>query len=114
MTNASSNYPCLEVLEAVCVMLDVKPVRVPDPAGSGKRLKDFWTPSQKLLGDLKFLPMLMEYDKDNIPEKTVNVVREKYYNHPDFDPKKIRSISAACEGLCRWVRAMVVYDQVTS
>ncbi|XP_047736647.1 dynein axonemal heavy chain 3-like [Hyalella azteca] len=100
------------VLEAVCVMLDVKPVRVPDPAGSGKRLKDFWTPSQKLLGDLKFLPMLMEYDKDNIPEKTVNVVREKYYNHPDFDPKKIRSISAACEGLCRWVRAMVVYDQV--
>ncbi|KAF2359916.1 Dynein heavy chain AAA module D4 [Trinorchestia longiramus] len=100
------------VLEAVCVMLNVKPERVPDPDGSGKRLMDYWTPSQKLLGDLKFLPMLMEYDKDNIPEKIVGVVREKYYSHPDFDPKKIRSTSAACEGLCRWVRAMVVYDQV--
>ncbi|RXG59107.1 hypothetical protein Avbf_01108 [Armadillidium vulgare] len=39
-------------------------------------------------------------------------IDNRYYSHPDFDPKKIRNTSTACEGLCRWVRAMVVYDQV--
>ena len=32
--------------------------------------------------------------------------------HPDFDPNNIRSVSSACEGLCRWVRAMEVYERV--
>jgi len=31
--------------------------------------------------------------------------------NPDFDPDKVRNASTACEGLCRWVRAMDVYDR---
>jgi len=27
-------------------------------------------------------------------------------------PEKIKSVSTACEGICRWVRAMEVYDRV--
>ncbi|XP_050716714.1 dynein axonemal heavy chain 3-like isoform X3 [Eriocheir sinensis] len=100
------------VMEAVCVMLDLKPERKPDASGSGKMVEDFWTPSQKLLGDMKFLQNLLQYDKENIPTKIISHVRTKFYSHPDFDPKKIRMVSMACEGLCRWVRAMVVYDQV--
>ncbi|XP_063858635.1 dynein axonemal heavy chain 3-like isoform X1 [Scylla paramamosain] len=100
------------VMEAVCVMLDIKPERKPDPSGSGKMMEDFWAPSQKLLGDMKFLQNLLHYDKENIPTKIISHVRNKFYFHPDFDPKKIRMVSMACEGLCRWVRAMVVYDQV--
>ncbi|XP_063587791.1 dynein axonemal heavy chain 3-like [Penaeus indicus] len=100
------------VMEAVCVMLEVKPERKPDATGSGKMAEDFWAPSQKLLGDMKFLQNLLQYDKENIPTKIISVVRTKFYSHPDFDPKKIRMVSMACEGLCRWVRAMVVYDQV--
>lgn len=30
----------------------------------------------------------------------------------DFDPNNIKQVSAACEGLCKWVRAMEVYDRV--
>lgn len=30
----------------------------------------------------------------------------------EFDPDRIRSVSTACEGLCKWVRAMEVYDRV--
>lgn len=30
----------------------------------------------------------------------------------DFDPNNIKNVSAACEGLCKWVRAMEVYDRV--
>ncbi|KAG7160773.1 Dynein heavy chain 3, axonemal-like 26, partial [Homarus americanus] len=100
------------VMEAVCVMLDLKPERKPDPNGSGKMIEDYWAPSQKLLGDMKFLQNLLHYDKENIPTKIITHVRNKFYSHPDFDPKKIRMVSMACEGLCRWVRAMVVYDQV--
>lgn len=30
----------------------------------------------------------------------------------EFDPERIKSVSTACEGLCKWVRAMEVYDRV--
>ncbi|XP_037073999.1 dynein heavy chain 3, axonemal-like [Pollicipes pollicipes] len=36
----------------------------------------------------------------------------EYTCNPDFDPTVIRNVSTACEGLCRWVRAMEVYDRV--
>ena len=67
----------MQVMEAVCVMLDVKPERKPDTGGSGKMVEDFWGPSQKLLGDFRLLPNLLLYDKDNIPPRIINVVREK-------------------------------------
>ncbi len=54
------------VMSAVCVMRDIKPDRIPDPSGSGKKVEDYWGPSKRLLGDMKFLDNLKEYDKDNI------------------------------------------------
>lgn len=30
----------------------------------------------------------------------------------EFDPERIKTVSTACEGLCKWVRAMEVYDRV--
>ena len=64
-------------MEAVCVMLEVKPERRPELGGSGKMIEDFWSPSQKLLGDMKFLQNLLVYDKENIPAKIINLVRDK-------------------------------------
>lgn len=46
------------VCEAVCVMLGIKPVRVPDPEDPSKRIMDFWGPSQKMLGDPEFIIQL--------------------------------------------------------
>lgn len=66
-----------QVMEAVCVMLDLKPERKPDPSGSGKMVEDFWTPSQKLLGDMKFLQNLLQYDKESIPTKIISHVHNK-------------------------------------
>ena len=51
------------VMEAVCILKGLKPDRVPDPGGSGKKIEDFWGPSKRLLGDMKFLQSLHEYDK---------------------------------------------------
>ena len=58
------------VMAAVCVMRDIKPNKVNDPAGTGQKILDYWGPSKKLLGDMKFLDSLKEYDKDNIPVRT--------------------------------------------
>ena len=117
-------------MEAVCIMKSIKPERKPDPSGSGKMIEDFWGPSQKLLGDLKFLDSLKSYDKDNIPQAVMKKIREKYtiksctdsfiricvvfryMNNPDFDPVVVKNASTACEGLCKWVRAMEVYERV--
>ena len=65
-----------------------------------------------MLGDMKFLDSLKEYDKDNIPNAIMKKIREKYINNPDFDPAIIKNVSSACEGLCKWVRAIDVYDSV--
>ncbi|KAK6187847.1 hypothetical protein SNE40_005782 [Patella caerulea] len=100
------------VMESICVMMAIKSERKPDPGGSGKMIEDFWGPSQKLLGDLKFLDRLKSYDKDNIPPPIIKRIREKYCSNPEFEPNLIKNASTACEGLCRWVRAMDIYDNV--
>lgn len=98
------------VMEAVCVMLSIKPERKPD--GSGKMVDDYWIPSQKLLGDLRFLERLKTYNKDNIPATIMSKIRKTYIPNPDFDPNVVKQASTACEGLCRWIRAMDQYDKV--
>ncbi|XP_048348807.1 dynein axonemal heavy chain 3 [Sphaerodactylus townsendi] len=104
--------PVKLVMESICVMKGIKPERKPDPSGSGKMIEDYWGSSKKLLGDLKFLEGLKTYDKDNIPLPVMKRIRERFINHPDFQPAVIKNVSSACEGLCKWVRAMEVYDRV--
>lgn len=64
-------------MESVCVMLNSKSERKPDPTGTGKMIEDYWGPSLKLLGDLKFLDKLKSYDKDNISPPIIKKIREK-------------------------------------
>lgn len=59
-------------MAAVCVMLGIPPLRVEDPV-TGKKENDYWTPSKRLLGDMRFLETLRQYDKDNIPAHIMNV-----------------------------------------
>ena len=58
-------------------MKALKPERKPDPSGSGKMIEDFWVPSQKMLGDMKFLESLKNYDKDNIAPAVMKKIRDK-------------------------------------
>ena len=36
----------------------------------------------------------------------------RFVSDPNFDPPVVKKASVACEGLCKWVRAMDVYDRV--
>ncbi|KAF3833726.1 hypothetical protein F7725_024930 [Dissostichus mawsoni] len=100
------------VMESICIMKGIKPERKPDPSGSGKMVEDYWGPSKKLLGDLKFLESLKAYDRDNIPAPYIKKIRDKFVDNPEFQPSIIKNVSSACEGLCKWVRAMEVYERV--
>ncbi|XP_075385072.1 dynein axonemal heavy chain 7 [Tenrec ecaudatus] len=100
------------VMEAICILKGIKADKIPDPSGSGKKIEDFWGPAKRLLGDIRFLQSLHEYDKDNIPAAYMNIIRKNYIPNPDFVPEKIRNASTAAEGLCKWVIAMDSYDKV--
>ncbi|XP_076648749.1 dynein heavy chain at 62B [Halictus rubicundus] len=99
------------VMAAVCVMLDIPPARIEDPA-TGKKVVDYWGPSKRLLGDFRFLETLRQYDKDNIPPRIMQEIKTKYLTDKNFEPKVVARASSAAEGLCKWVRAMVLYDEV--
>jgi len=64
-----------------------------------------------MLKDLHFLQSLKDYDKDNIPPEIINKIRSEYISCPEFRPDLIRNISSACEGICKWVIAISVYDE---
>ena len=98
------------VLEAVCVLRGFRADRKPD--ANGRMVDDYWAASQKMLGDMKFLDSLKSFDKDNIPSPIMKKIREVYISDRDFVPEKIKTVSTACEGMCRWIRAMDVYDRV--
>ncbi|XP_069839698.1 dynein axonemal heavy chain 7 isoform X1 [Dendropsophus ebraccatus] len=100
------------VMEAICILKGVKPDKIPDPSGSGRKIEDFWGPAKRVLGDMKFLQSLHEYDKDNIPPAYMNIIRKQYITNAEFVPDKVRNASTAAEGLCKWVIAMDSYDKV--
>ncbi|KAI8621842.1 dynein heavy chain and region D6 of dynein motor-domain-containing protein [Chytriomyces sp. MP71] len=100
------------VMEAVCVMKDIKPEKIPDPSGSGRMIFDYWKSSLKMLGDPKFLDSLKTFDKDDIPAHVIKKIRTTFIPNPEFKPEKVRNASSAAEGLCNWIMAMESYDKV--
>ncbi|GLC60993.1 hypothetical protein PLESTB_001703700 [Pleodorina starrii] len=100
------------VMEAVCVLLDIKPQRIKDPSGSGKMIEDYWGSAQKLLADPMFVKTLKEYDKDAVPPKIIERIRREFTSNPEFTPGNAAKASSAAEGLCKWVCAMDQYDKV--
>merc|ERR1719421_1468840 len=54
---------------------------------------------------------MINYDKDNIPE-AVMVKVVPLYNDLAFEPDIVKKASIAAMGICKWVRAMVIYDRV--
>merc|ERR1740139_1374973 len=93
-------------------MKDIKPEKVKDK-DSGKMVEDYFGPGKKMLADAKgFVDGLKAYDKDNIPPKIMKRIREQYCTMEEFTPELIAKASSACEGLCKWVRAIEIYDRV--
>nr|AML30857.1 axonemal inner arm dynein heavy chain 1 [Marsilea vestita] len=103
--------PVKLVIEAVCIMKNIKPTRMKDPSGTGKMIDDYWESSKKMLADAEFLKSLRDFDKDNIPAATIQKIKP-YLANPEMDPNKILTVSKAAYGLCSWIIAMEAYDRV--
>ncbi|CAH2067322.1 unnamed protein product, partial [Iphiclides podalirius] len=99
------------VMEAICILKEVKPDRIPNPSGVGT-IEDYWGPSKKLLNDIRFLESLQNYDKDNIPPPVMKKLMATVMQDDGFVPEKIKTVSVAAEGMCKWVIAMTKYDKV--
>ncbi|KAJ8726572.1 hypothetical protein PYW07_001270 [Mythimna separata] len=99
------------VMEAICILKDVKPDKIPNPSGVGT-IEDYWGPSKKILNDIKFLESLQNYDKDNIPPPIMKKLMATVMQDEGFVPEKIKTVSVAAEGMCKWVIAMTKYDKV--
>eukprot|EP00966_Prymnesium_polylepis_P257875 5956968-Prymnesium_polylepis.2 len=97
-------------MEMVCYMKGVKPKQVPN--GSGGTVLDFWGPSKTMMSDAHFLQSLFEYDKDNIPASVIEKVKP-HLGDPNFSPDVVAKSSKAAMGLCKWVRALVLYYDVS-
>jgi dynein heavy chain len=100
-------------LEVACVFFEVAPVKKPDPEDPSKKIFDYVEPAGKsLLSNAgKFLEMLQDFDKDNIPDKVIKKVGP-YIENPDFTPKMIEKASVACKAICMWAHAMHTYHFV--
>ncbi|CAJ1411101.1 unnamed protein product [Effrenium voratum] len=99
------------VSKALCWCFGVKPKKVPAPDGRSK-VDDYWDPAKKeLWGDPKLLDRLLYFDKDNIPPDVMTKLLP-LETDPEFEPDAIKKASLAACGICKWVRAMIVYDQV--
>ena len=101
------------VMEATCIMFSVAPKMVADPNKVGKKMKDYWEPSTKLLTDTsKFLDSLMSFDKDNISDNVISQI-EPFISDENFTPANVSRVSKACTSICMWARAMNTYNQVS-
>ncbi|CAL7950071.1 unnamed protein product [Xylocopa violacea] len=99
------------VMAAICVMLDVPPDKAIDSV-TGKKYTDYWSPSKRILSDMNFLQILKDYDKDSIPSDIIQIIKKTYITDKNFKPHIVAKASSAAEGLCKWVRAMVSYDEI--
>jgi hypothetical protein len=97
----------LLVAKALCHCFHVGPKNL------GDSKFDYWGQFKKLIGDAAFLNRVINYDKDNISEKTLmNLL--PFESDPGFHPDVIKKASVAAEGLSMWVRAIIAYARVAS
>ncbi|KAI4500001.1 hypothetical protein M0802_004871 [Mischocyttarus mexicanus] len=98
----------LLVIEAMCIVNNVKPNRLPGKL-PGEKILDYWTPGSQMLADAgHFLNIMVNFNRENITEDMINKLKP-YIENPDFQPTKILQVSKACHSLCLWIHAMYNY-----
>ncbi|KAK7201712.1 dynein heavy chain [Novymonas esmeraldas] len=99
-------------MQGICTLFQIKPqMRAANPMEEKK--PDYWaTAKEQLLNNPnQLLQRLIQYDKENIPEKLIQAVMPLVTSE-DFTPKKIAGASQACAAMCQWTHAMVRFYEV--
>ncbi|KAI3382032.1 hypothetical protein SNEBB_005932 [Seison nebaliae] len=99
------------VMEAVCILLEKKPKRVPGEK-YGTKVDDYWDVAKALMAEpQKFLETLQNYNRDEMSEVIINKI-DPYIKMEAFTPTNIARVSKAATSICIWVRAMYKYYYV--
>ena len=72
-----------------------------------------WKEVQKLLGDMKFMRKLNQFDPDSINEQVL-LKMEKYTSNPEFNVDVVKRNSASCAGIVEWILAQIAYAKSKS
>ncbi|KAL6436551.1 hypothetical protein ACFW04_004787 [Cataglyphis niger] len=98
----------LLVIEALCIVNNVQPHKLPGKF-PGEKILDYWTPGSQLLADpIRFLYTMEHFKKEDITEEMIHKLKD-YIENPNFEPAKVLQVSKACHSLCLWIRAMYNY-----
>eukprot|EP00041_Stephanoeca_diplocostata_P039521 m.1633795 g.1633795 ORF g.1633795 m.1633795 type:complete len:4492 (+) comp25411_c0_seq1:204-13679(+) len=97
---------CVEVVGAVMCLL-AKNGKIPP-----QKSRD-WKSCKSFMGNVgEFLTALKDYDKENIPDKSLKEVKEKYLVMEGFDAANVAGKSLAAAGLCSWVINIITFYEV--
>ncbi|XP_039313454.1 dynein heavy chain 1, axonemal [Solenopsis invicta] len=98
----------LLVIEAMCIINNVEPNKLPGKFPSEKIL-DYWTPGIQMLADpVHFLHTIAHFKKEDITEEIINKLTD-YIENPIFQPENVLQVSRACYSFCLWIHAMYNY-----
>lgn len=112
------------IIEAACVILGEKAVRVADPSDPTRRTLDYWaTAQQRLLigGPEQLVSRLRAVNPDKIPNKALTKLKDTYIgpgatHEASFaDPEILEGFVGASvsRALCQWVCAISFYEQIS-
>lgn len=102
--------PVLVTMEAICVLLSLRPVQVQTEYGL---VNDYWPTVQKdlLRNPQQLLEKLMGLDPDANPPAICDIL-DPYVDRADFRPEMVVAASQACAAICQWCHALHAYCRV--
>jgi hypothetical protein len=69
----------------------------------------YWDESIRMLGDLRFLDKLLNFDKDSMSEEIQQHVAA-FASHSEFNPNRMMTVSKAAAVMCKWLIAIHQYN----
>jgi dynein heavy chain len=94
------------VVKTLCIMFNVGPKKIADPAGGNKKIEDYWENGKKQVLTAELLKNCQNYPKDDMSEQLIETLRP-LIEAPEYDDEVLKKASKAAAGLGKWVRAMV-------
>jgi len=85
-------------LESICVLL-------------GENVTD-WKSIRTVTMKDNFIPSIVNFNTDDIPDETRKVMQERYLSNPDYNFEKVNRASLACGPMVKWSIAQLEYAEM--
>lgn len=97
------------VNKSLCIMFNVAPEKAKS-ANVKEVVWDYWEPAKKKMLNPELLGKCKNYEKDTVPLDIIEKLKP-LVSDPNYDDKVLEKSSKAAQGLAKWVRAIVQYDE---